>query len=190
MRLRPPDDPVATPPAWCVGWDAAAGTAATKVMSDVWKNEETRFSNLNTRGVAVVSAASVVTALLGFFNKNLLDSTPSQLADGVRVGAQSGLGASVALLVLTIGLVVIGVLRPGRRGVFGGNAITNGQQLTAAEVDKVAFEELALIYQSLVNRTSEKAHWLNLAYLCFFLAVLVAAATSVAVLTQFTPVPG
>ena len=189
MKLMPPSDPVANDPVWNDGWDVAAGAAAVKILGDVWKNEESRFSNLNTRGVAVISAASVVTALLGFFNKNLLDSTPSQLSDDLRVAAQVGLGASIAFLVLTIAIVVFGVLRPGPRAVFGNNDITSGASLTAPQMEEVVFSDLGQIYRTLVNRTSKKAHWLNLGYLTFFVAVLVAAATASYVLANFTP-PG
>lgn len=183
----PPSDPVTSDPVWNSDWDPSTGAAAAKVLGDVWKNEETRFSNLNTRGVAVISAASVVTALLGFFNKNLLDSTPSQLTDGLRVDAQTGLGASIGFLVLTIAIVVLGVLRPGPRAVFGNNEITQGATLTAQRVDSVVFLELGQIYRALVNRNSKKAHWLNWGYLTFFVAVLIAAGTAVYVLANFTP---
>lgn len=186
----PPSDPVNVDPIWNDAWDASAGAAAVKILGDVWKNEETRFSNLNTRGVAVISAASVVTALLGFFNKNLLDSTPSQLSDELRDAAQMGLGASITFLVITIGIVVFGVLRPGPRAVFGGNGITSGSSLSAPAMDKVIYLDLGQIYKALVNRTSRKAHWLNLGYLTFFIAVLIAAATSVYVLANFTPTSG
>src|SRR4029079_18251409 len=111
-----------------------------------------------------------------------LDSTPSQLTDYLRVVAQIGLGASIGFLVLTIGVVVFGVLRPGTRAVFGNNMITAGTALTSPQLDQVVFLELGQIYRALVNRNSKKAHWLNWAYLTFFVAVLIAAGTAVYVL--------
>jgi len=48
---------------------AEALTDAAKVVAEVAKNEESRFSNLNTRGVAIISATSVVTATRDFLRR-------------------------------------------------------------------------------------------------------------------------
>jgi hypothetical protein len=101
-------------------------TEAAKIVSDVWKNEETRFASLNTRGVAVVSATSLVTAILGFFAKDFVDSTGTGLSNRVHSDAENLLLASLVLLVLTALIVVLGVLRPGHRFVFGENVLTSG----------------------------------------------------------------
>jgi hypothetical protein len=159
---------------------AEALAEASKLILDVTKNEETRFSNLNTRGVAVISATSLVTALAGVFAKELLGS--SLTGWGLSVGIY-GLVGTLVLLAVTAGIAVFGVLSPKRRYVFGGNDITDNPSAvaTASEVQEIQFVEYRQIARSLVDRNNEKAKWLNRAYVAFFLAVLCAGATTGAI---------
>lgn len=156
---------------------AAALAEAARLMLDVAKNEETRFSNLNTRGVAVISATSLVTALAGIFAKELLGS--SLTGWGLSVGIY-GLIGTLLLLGVTASLTVFGVLAPKQRYVFGANALTDhpGNLTEAAAVQQIQFVEYRLIARSLVERNTEKATWLNRAYVAFFAAVLCAGATT------------
>ena len=159
----------------------AALAEAVKIMGDIMKNEETRFSNLNTRAVAVVSATSLVTALMGVFSKDLIGKDFTGW--GRRAGAYGAMSA-VALLALTAGIVVIGVLAPKARLLFGGNALVDAPATVADanEVDRVAFRDYLDIYTNLSIRNKEKAQNLNAAYYSFFGAVLVIASTTILVL--------
>lgn len=150
---------------------------AVKVLGDVMKNEETRFSNLNTRGVAVLSATSLITALAGVFSKDVLGK------DFTGWGRQAGgwgLIATVVLLTITAALVVLGVLKPGERLVFGKNDLTDTPSTVADTdaVDRIAFSEYLLVYRRLVDRNTGKARWLNNAYVVFLIAVLAIATTT------------
>jgi hypothetical protein len=173
---REPQEPAVVDDKDAVPADAALPEAARLIL-DVTKNEETRFSNLNTRGVAVISATSLVTALAGVFAKELLGS--SLTGWGLSVGIY-GLIATLALLALTAAFIVFGVLAPKQRLVFGGNSVVDDPSaVTAAlEVQKIQFIEYRQIAKSLVGRNSDKAKWLDRAYLAFFAAVLCAGATT------------
>jgi hypothetical protein len=172
-----------------LGAPAAVDKAeALKVMTDVWKNEETRFSNLNTRGVAVVSAASLVTTILGVFTKNVLDSTTSHLTGSPRTVALIGICTALLVLVVTIGIIVFGVLAPGRRVIFGDNALTRGQAVTAEDIDALAYSDYAAIYADLANRSLRKAYWLTAGYCSFFIALTVSAAATAYIVLEFNPV--
>lgn len=162
---------------------------ALKVMTDVWKNEETRFGNLNTRGVAVVSAASLVTTILGFFMKNVLDTTSAGLQGGARTVAIVGVGAALGIVLFAIGLVVFGVLRPGPRPIFGDNVIVTGSggPLTTAAIDEAAFKDYGAIYAALATRSRRKAYWLTMGYYAFFLSLVVSAACTVFIVSKATP---
>ncbi len=168
--------------------DAAAKTEALKIITDVWKNEETRFSNLNTRGVAVVSAASLVTTILGIFTKNVLDSSTSHLTGDPRTVALAGICVALGGLMITIAIIVFGVLAPRRRVIFGDNALTKGQPVTAEQIDELAYNDYAAIYVDLAGRSLRKAYWLNLGYGAFFLALLVSAAATAYIVLEFSPV--
>jgi hypothetical protein len=146
---------------------------AVKIMGDVWKNEETRFNNLNTRAIALISATSVVTTILGFYSKNLFDTS------GTRTGFQGawrewgavGLICSVLLLSATIFVTVFGVLLPRPRPVFGDNALTEGTVPDVGTVDRTAFDEYGALYAGLASRTARKAFWIDWAYVLFALGV-------------------
>lgn len=152
-------------------------------MGDVLKNEETRFSNLNTRGVAVLSATSLVTALAGVFAKDVFGAT----FDGWgRTVGRLGIIAAVALLAATAWRVVEGVLIPGPRYVFGDNDLTNTPSSvnSADHVNAVAFQEYLAIYKVLVIRNKAKAEALNDGYHLFLGAVAVISATTIAVIVS------
>ena len=155
--------------------DAALADAA-KVVAEVAKNEETRFSNLNTRGVAIISATSVVTAISGFFAKDLLGTSLSGW--GLTVGL-FGLAVTLLALVTATGIVAFGVLAPKQRAAFGNNALMdNPDQLSSAsDVFRVQFTDYRQIAQSLLARNTEKARALEKAYVSLFVAVVSAALT-------------
>ena len=155
---------------------ANALTEATKLMSEVAKNEETRFSNLNTRGVAVISATSLVTALSGIFAKELLGTALTGW--GQTLGLY-GLVLTLAFLGAATGFSVFGVLRPKHRAAFGDNDVIDNPAalVEAGDVLAIQFSESHAIAESLLLRNTEKAKALEKAYLSFFAAVIVAAVT-------------
>lgn len=177
-----------------------AWTTAAKVMTDVWKNEETRFSNLNTRAVAVLSAASLVTAVLGFFSKNVLDTGATRLSETQQAFAKAGIYAALAMLALTTAAVVFGVLLPGKRYIFGGNELTGyidqagtwhaGSSLSASAIDQLACKEFGAIYVELANRSRRKAYWLQLGYVFFAAAVAASIVAAVLVISQVPAAAG
>lgn len=158
--------------------DGPAAAEAARIMSDVWKNEETRFGNLNTRAVAVLSATSIIATILGFFSKNLFDTSSAGFQGSARFTAACGIFVALGLLVATAGVVVFGCLLPSHRAIFGNNDLTKGEDKTAQEIDNTAFNEYQGIYVILANRSAIKAYWLTWAYVTFFLAVLAAAVTT------------
>jgi hypothetical protein len=167
------------PPAFGLGaTDATAWAGAAKIMADVWKNEESRFNNLNTRAAAVLSASAVVTTVLGFFSKNVLDtSAATRLSTWQEFVAKGGVYIALTLFVLAAAAIVFGVLRPGPRYIFGNNALVGaggqaGQALSAVEVDQIAAQEYGAVYTALANRSKRKAYWLTAAYFLFFFAML------------------
>jgi hypothetical protein len=147
------------------------------LILDVAKNEETRFSNLNTRGVAILSATSLVTAVAGIFAKELLGT--SLTGWGLSLGLY-GLVVTLVLLGATAGITVVGVLAPKRRYVFGANALTDHPSTLSCKdaVLRLQFTEYRAIANSLLERNTAKAKALNGAYSTFFAAVLVAAFTA------------
>jgi hypothetical protein len=183
-----PDEKVIADPAPLRAPAAADKAEALKVITDVWKNEETRFSNLNTRGVAVVSAASLVTTIVSLFSKNVLDSTTSHLTGSPRTVALIAICIALLGLIVTIGVVVFGVLAPGRRVIFGDNALTNGREVTAEEIDVLAYTDYADIYADLANRSLRKAYWLTRGYYVFFAALVVSAGATAYIVLEFSPV--
>lgn len=156
----------------------AALVDAVKVMGDAVKNEESRFSNLNTRGVALVSASSVVTALAGFFSKELVAET---IPDTILDVASAGVALAVGLLGLSVALIVLGVLTPGGRSVFGSNPLTRAPAKIKSghEVNRIAFQDYMMILQGLTKRNQTKAIWLNWGYLAFLAAVLTIVVTTI-----------
>jgi hypothetical protein len=162
------------------GWDKAF-----VVMQDVWKNEETRFNNLNTRALGIVTASSLVTAIINFFAKDLFASSTKPLSGEVQTRAEATVVCIMALLIATVALVVFLVLKPGGRGGFGNNDFTGtiaengglGQGLdgTADSILKTAATEYAGLYVSLAERNRWKAYWLSWAYITFAIAVIATA---------------
>jgi hypothetical protein len=174
---------------------------AYKVVGDVWKNEESRFNNLNTRGAAVLSATSLVTTILGFFSKNLFDGS---IKGQYRTAGVVGLDIVFVLLVITAALIVFGVLRPSRRAIFGNNWLTDGGNpkiattvnksknppepnatdvsLTGADVvdgtvpvDQLAVNEYGAIFAVLAERSERKAIYLKNSYYSLFASIVISA---------------
>jgi hypothetical protein len=149
---------------------------AAKAMAEVAKNEESRFSNLNTRGVAIISATSLVTALSGIFAKELLGT--SLTGWGLTVGLL-GLAVTLLTLVIATAIVAFGVLAPKHRAAFGGNDLTDDPSAvtSATDVFRLQFIDYRQIARSLLERNTEKARALEKAYLALFTAVLSASLT-------------
>ena len=179
--------------------DNAAWAGAAAVMGDVWRNEETRFSNLNGRAVAVLSATSLVTTVLGFYSNNVLDTAPAtRLGSTQQAVAKAGLYGALALLLLTAAVLVFGVLLPGKRFIFGANPLTGyagqdgwhpGSPLDTAGIDQLVCQEYGTIYVELANRSRRKAYWLQLGYLFFTAALLASMVAAVLVIHQVPPAP-
>ena len=176
-----------------------AWTGAAKVLTDVWKNEETRFSNLNTRAVAVLSASSLVTTVLGFFSKNVLDTGATRLSDTQQAFAKGGIYTALAFFALTAAVLVLGVLLPGKRFIFGGNTLTGwtdagvwhpGVALDTEGIDKLVCQEYGAIYVELANRSRRKAYWLQLGYIFFAVAIMASIVAAVLVIHQVPAAAG
>jgi hypothetical protein len=159
----------------------AALADAVKVLGDVMRNEETRFSNLNTRAVAIVSASSLVTALAGVFSKDVLGTDFKGWGRGVGAG---GLALTVILLAVVAVIIVWKVLAPAPRSLFGNNPLTlnPASVTTPAEVNRIAYSEYTIIYSGLLARNKAKAEALTAAYWCLLSAVAVIALTTVLVI--------
>jgi len=159
----------------------AALADAVKIVGEVMRNEETRFSNLNTRAVAVVSASSLVTALAGVFSKDVLGTDFRGWGRGV--GA-FGLALSVLLLAAAAVIIVWKVLAPAPRSLFGDNPLTSNPAsvTTGHEVNRIAYSEYLIIYGGLLARNKAKAEALIAAYWCFLSAVVTIALTTVLVI--------
>ena len=153
---------------------------AAALWQEVAKNEETRFNNLNTRAVGVLSVTALVTSIAGFFTKDLLSTTV--LRGWIRGIAAGLLAASVALLAVAAFIVVVAVLWPRRRAVFGGNTLeTDPASFQCPEdVQKLAIDEYSQIAATLQVRNSRKAAWLRWAYCVVMVAV--ASISSAAIL--------
>jgi hypothetical protein len=187
-RNRPASKVVPAPAKVTFATPADAAEAA-KIMSDVWKNEESRFSNLNTRGAAILSAASLVTTVLGIFTKNILDSTASSLNGTPRDVALVAVSVALGLLLVSIGTIVFGVLQPSGRFIFGANTLTKGGTINAQQADEAAFEDYGAIYAELASRSCRKAYWLTVAYYVFFAALLVSAAATIYIVVAYKVAP-
>lgn len=156
---------------------------AVKIVGDALRNEETRFSNLNTRAVAVVSASSLVTALAGVFSKDVLG--PDFTGWGRGVGSV-GLCLTVLLLAVVAVIIVWKVLAPAPRWLFGNNPLTENPAsvTTALEANRIAYSEYLTIYAGLLARNKGKAEALTAAYWCFLGAVALIAVTTVLVIVS------
>jgi hypothetical protein len=154
---------------------------ALAVIQDASNNAETQFSNLNTRGVAILSATSLVTALAGFYAKDILGTTYMGWRREVGI---AGLVLTLAWLSIVAVIVVVCVLKPTHRLFFGDNDITDRPTgLTSAlEVKRVAFKEYRQVLADLYEKNQKKAIALKRAYWSF-LAAVVSIALTVAIIT-------
>ena len=147
----------------------------------------------------MISATSLITAVLGFFAKDFVDTDTTGLTSGHHAFAEDLLLASLALLVVTAIVIVFGVLRPAHRYLFGSNWLTNGFQpeaiangaaanansipetgppigdLTTGQIDWIAFNEYGQIYCALAKRSMRKAYWLTVGYFTFMGGVALSA---------------
>lgn len=134
------------------GKDARA--EAAKLWQEVAKNEEARFNNLNTRALGVLTVAGLVTSIAGFFAKDLQSDTA---LGGISKDLAAG-GLAAALLALTAAalVVVLGVLRPRRRTLFGSNALTEtpGSLQSPDAVHAVTIAEYSVIAADLQARNA------------------------------------
>ena len=165
--------------------DLPAGHAlpeVARVWQDVAKNEETRFSNINTRALGVLTIGGVVTSVAGFFAKDLLTG-PAALHGWVRGTAAALLIVAVLALLAGTALAVVGVLLPKKRPAFGKNDIVDKPAtLSGVEaVHMILVREYSAIALGLQARNEEKARELHKAYIAVLIAVV--AITGGAVLT-------
>lgn len=139
-------------------------------LKTIMLNEESRFNNLNSRAISLLAATSLITTLAGFFSKDLLGAS---LGGAVKVVAATLLVALLGLL-LTAGFLVLGVLLPTRRALFGDNSIMDcsGTLTSAGEVQGIVFSEFRAILLDLRERNGSKARYLHRAYIFFVLTVL------------------
>lgn len=153
--------------------DDAALPEAAKLIQAAAGVEETRFNNLNSRAIALLSATSLVTTLAGLFGKDILGDDLGE-ARSVVAGC---LALTLVLLVLVATGLVWKVLVPGRRLTFGDNPLTNepGTLNTPESVNAVAFNDYLQIHTVLLERNRDKAAALHTCYWLFLLAVAVIA---------------
>ena len=142
--------------------------------------EETRFNNLNTRAVALVSATSVVTALAALFARELFASpsaAPSAAATRFPPLAGWLLAIAVLSLAVAVGFLVFGVLLPRKRPFFGSNELTDPSQVLTdpCVVNRIVYCEYREVHQRLRSRNESKAKCLNAAYIFYGAAVAVGA---------------
>jgi hypothetical protein len=154
--------------------DALPG--AMSVIQDASRNETSRFNNLNSRGVAVLSATSLVTALAGLYAKNILGGT---FTGWVKLTGLIGLVFTLVFLAAVALIIVIGVLLPRYRSLFGGNTLTDHPEMIkdSKSMQRLVFDEYRRVYVDLVQRNQEKAKALTRAYFAFLVAVIAIAAT-------------
>lgn len=172
FTAEPIEEPVVPPP--------AALPAAAELIRFAASTEETRFNNLNSRAIALLSATSLVTALASIFGKEIIDST--KLGD-TREFVAAALLTTLSLLVVVAATLVWKVLVPNRRPTFGNNLLTKSPEKldNPLAVYAVAYEEYFLIHKFLVERNGSKAQALHLAYWVFLAAVIVIAIGTAAV---------
>lgn len=166
------------------------GTAlkpAADLLSAAAGTEETRFNNLNNRGIALISASSLVTALVGVFAKDLFGTTYKS----IRILVACGLILTLAALLAAVAVIVIGVLMPGRRSVFGDNPITSNPSGLTNDTDvwAIQWDEYRQVLATLHNRNARKASAINLAYWLYGSAALFGTASVGAVLICAFGVP-
>jgi hypothetical protein len=167
--------------------DAAGlpGDGAVPLVAPLWqevaRNEETRFNNLNTRAVGVLTIASLVTAIAGFFAKDV-QSTMAFSRGWVRGLCAGLLAAALALLAFSALLTVLGVLWPRRRALFGQNSLTTAPTTfqDSLAVQRLIITEYSKIARTLQARNRAKARSLTLAYSAVAAAVLTITTAGIA----------
>lgn len=145
-------------------------------MKDAAQVEETRFNNINSRAIALLSASSLVTAPVGVFAKDLPD--PTKLVH-VRGGLAAAVVLSLVGLVTSVAFLVVGVLLPTRRLAFGGDDNLVVRPLAGTDPRAVAaavYVDYWWVLDSLQARNAGKVKALHNAYLAFGFAVAVIAA--------------
>ena len=189
---REPDAPNAQISAADISKDALPD--AVRTLGDVSKNEETRFSNLNSRAIALVSATSIVTTLAGVFSKDLIGKDVSSVfSNAVRWIAIVGLTVALLLLLATALWASLGVLLPKQRYVFGDNdllpkpGVTPNAIADAETLQRLVVSEYRTIATNLAKRNSRKASALNKSYACFLAAVITIGATAIIALIARLP---
>ena len=153
---------------------------AARIWLEVAKNEETRFNNLNTRGVAVITIAGLVTTLAGFFAKDL--PTSASVGTGVKHGVVILFVAALAALAFAATIVLVRVLWPKRRALFGDNLLVKnpGQLQSADDVLELQITEFSQIALTLQQRNADKARGLEASYAFVVIAIwLIAVAAMV-----------
>ena len=157
---------------------ALAGAAS--IIESAAQNETTRFNNLNSRGVAVLSATSLVTTLVGLYAKQIVGGT---FKGTTLHWSIVGLVASLVLLVVDALIIVFGVLLPKRQLMFGNNDLTDNPASIIDDVrlQQIVFDEYRQEFVSLQMANENKGKALIWAYGVFVSAVLVIAATVIGV---------
>jgi len=158
-------------PATVPGDDAVK--AAGAVLAAACQAEETRFSALNTRAVSLVSASSLITALIGIYSKDFLGAGLVE----VRGPIAFFLAVTLVALIAAVLVSIIGVLLPADRLTFGNNQITSNDPLLQAEVEvhRVIWSDYVQVLEVLQARNKGKARALNAAYVLFTAAVVFGA---------------
>lgn len=105
---RPPAEGSPTPDASDANYQAAQ-TAIAGFWQTALTNEESRFNNLNTRAVAVLTIAGLVTGIAGFFVKDIDTPSPNPLG-GSRAWVAGCVAATVLALILMALIVIAKVL--------------------------------------------------------------------------------
>jgi len=167
------DTAAPTPPAPGGGGhnvDVDAVAAAASALQAAASNEENRFSALNGRAAALVSASSLITALLAVF----LGEAVSERLAGIRVPIAILLGLTLIALVASVLVAIVKVLLPSKREVFGDNAITAEAPdfSSAAAVHAEVWSEYRVVLAVLQDRNQEKAKGLNRSYKLFAVAAV------------------
>jgi hypothetical protein len=139
--------------------------AGAAVIASAAGTEEARFNNLNGRGVSLVAASSLITALIAVFTKDILGAT----YESIRGIVGFFVIAAVACLVTAVMFVTVRVLLPKNRPTFGDNKITEVDPAltTADDVYREQWAEYLKVHTALLDRNSEKARGLNAAYRWF-----------------------
>jgi hypothetical protein len=162
-KVAKPARPEQPPQPADVAWQAAAQCVQAAAGA-----EETRFNNLNSRAISLLSATSLITAQIGLFSKDLFADSMKPVHNSVAILA----GLAVIALAVAVGYLLIGVLLPRRRKSFGGNAVTDGGNLQSdTDVYRIVWDEYRQIQRALLDRNDSKAAALHVAYSVYSAAV-------------------